>query len=426
MALSLAMIGVRLFAKMVLVNKLNMDSPLLRVVADYSWGDVMEKETTPEAEHPSEELQQLSGLYSLVSNGAAGQSEAGTEQQSGQITSAGSGIVSSLNKVLNKINTLEDNLETYSGTKFMPYVALEKINDVFDGALGWSDVYARAEGTDYKLADGSKYSAVESSAMEEKEERILTIRTQAGENGAEFLYVQLPYKAEEDGENVPWGASAYENRNADTLLLKLAEEQVDALDLRAALKEAGWQPEGGFYVSDGHWTIPTAFLASKCIASRLNAGYGYAFGDEIFDRENYESVTYQTNNLAAPDEVEQLYPNFETDLIYRDGYRNTEYAGSYTESLLDMRMMADARSTVLTIYMANRVRNSYLCSIANRLPTNNEGKRILILSNSFSWYIAGFLALDTEEVYYSYYYDNTDAAGQIISALAPDMVIYIE
>jgi hypothetical protein len=43
MALSLAMIGVRLFAKMVLVNKLNMDSPLLRVVADYSGGYVMEK-----------------------------------------------------------------------------------------------------------------------------------------------------------------------------------------------------------------------------------------------------------------------------------------------------------------------------------------------------------------------------------------------
>jgi hypothetical protein len=422
MALSLAMIGVRLFAKMVLVNKLNMDSPLLRVVADYSWGDVLEKETTPEAEHPSEELQQLTGLYSLVNSEVTSQ----IAQQSGEETSVGGGIVSSLNKVLDKINTLEDNLETYSGTKFMPYVALETINDMFDGALGWSDVYARTEGTDYKLADGSKYSAVEPSTMEEKEERILTIGAQARESGAEFLYVQLPYKAGEDGDNVPWGASAYENQNADTLLQRLAGEQVDALDLRAALKEEGWQVEGGFYVADGHWTIPTAFLASKCIASRLNAGYGYAFGDEIFDRENYASVTYSTNNLAEPDEVEQLYPNFETDLIFRDGYRNTEYEGSYTESLLDMRMMADARSTVLTIYMANRIRNSYLCSIENRLQTNNEGKRILVLSNSFSWYIAGFLALDTGEVYYSYYYDNTDAAGQIISNIAPDMVIYIE
>jgi hypothetical protein len=225
---------------------------------------------------------------------------------------------------------------------------------------------------------------------------------------------------------VPWGASAYDNQNADTLLQRLAEAQVDVLDLRAALSEEGWQQEGGFYVSDGHWTIPTAFLASKCIAARLNAGYGYAFGDEIFNLDNYESVIYSTNNLAAPDEVEQLYPKFETDLIYRDGYRNTEYEGSYTESLLDMRMMADARSTVLTIYMANRVRNSYLCSIANQLQTNNGGKRILVISNSFSWYIAGFLALDTEEVYYSYYYDNTDAAGQIISAIAPDTVIYIE
>jgi hypothetical protein len=308
----------------------------------------------------------------------------------------------------------------------MPYVALETINDMFDGALGWSDVYARTEGTDYKLADGSKYSAVEPSTMEEKEERVLTIRAQATESGADFLYVQLPYKVREDGTNVPWGASAYENQNADTLLQSLAETQVDVLDLRTALKENGWQAEGGFYVSDGHWTIPTAFLASKCIASRLNEGYGYAFGDEMYDMDNYASVTYSTNNLAEPDEVEQLYPNFETDLIFRDGYRSTEYEGSYTESLLDMRMMADARSTVLTIYMANRIRNSYLCSIENRLQTNNEGKRILVLSNSFSWYIAGFLALDTEEVYYSYYYDNTDAAGQIISSIAPDMVLYIE
>jgi hypothetical protein len=429
MALSLAMIGVRLFAKMVLVNKLNMDSPLLRVVADYSWGDVMEKETTPEAENPSEELQQLTGLYSQVSADVAAQTalQTGTETepQSGQQYSVSSGIVSSFNKVLDKINILEDNLETYSGTKFMPYVALETINDMFDGALGWSDVYARTEGTDYKLADGSKYSAVEQSGMEEKDELIFTIGTQARACGADFLYVQLPFKAQEDGDNVPWGASAYENQNADTLLQSLAEEQVDVLDLRAALKEEGWKPEGGFYVSDGHWTIPTAFLASKCIASRLNADYGYAFGDEIFDRDNYESVTYSTNNLAAPDKVEQLYPKFETDLIYRDGYRNTEYAGSYTESLLDMRMMADVRSTVLTIYMANRVRNSYLCSIENQLPTNNEGKRLLILSNSFSWYVAGFLALDTEEVYYSYYYDNAEAAEQMIRSLCPDMVLLI-
>lgn len=412
MAISVGLIGIRLFAKMILVNKLNMDNAALRVIADYSWGDVMEKQGTPVAENPSERLQGLKNLYECANEVAQRHPQEELQQ-------------SFIDKIKSKVSRIEGNIEEYTSSKFMLSLALEKINDTFDKMLGWSNVYAREEGSDFKLKNGSKYTAIEKENMEEKTACIDKMHAIAQKKEAQFLYVQLPYKVDDSKEQIPWGAASFENENADVLLQKLQNKQINTLDLRDALKEKGWNVENGFYISDGHWTIPSAYEATRCIVDKLNAEYDYQYAADFYDMERFKTRIYQTNNAEAPDDVEVVFPSFETNLTYLDGFRNTEFTGAYDESIMDMRMMEDARSTVLTIYMANRIRNSYLCDIINNNKTDNDGKKILILSNSFSWYVASFLALDTSEVIYSYYYDNWEAAELIMDKMQPDTVIMI-
>ena len=53
----------------------------------------------------------------------------------------------------------------------------------------------------------------------------------------DFLYVQYPYRVDEESTQVPWGADAYENDNADQVLKLLGKNSVDVLDLRDALQD---------------------------------------------------------------------------------------------------------------------------------------------------------------------------------------------
>lgn len=414
--ISMMLIGVRLFAKLILVNKLNMDSEALRVIADYTWGDLQEKQPKQEAENPTERLSELRTVYLDVS-------EAALLRQEEQTTVDNPSLY---DKIVNKVRGIESNFETYAGEKFMGYLPLEKINECMDTLLGWEIVYARTDGTDYVLNTGSKYSSTEKSDMEEKVELVMDIEECVSASGAEFLYVQLPYKIDEASSQVPWGASAYENENADTLLLSLQNEGIATFDLRSALYETDWDNDSGFYMEDGHWTVNTALKATRLIAEKLNQSFDYQYNSDYFNEDNFECITYQTNNLSYPETVDILYPKYETDLEFIDAYRSIEFTGTFEDACIDQIMLADERSSVLTIYMANRIRNSYLAETINHMETSNPDKKILIISNSFGWYVASYLALDTEVVDYTYYYDDPDAIEQIVQELDPDLVMMID
>ena len=190
------------------------------------------------------------------------------------------------------------------------------------------------------------------------------------------------------------------------------------------MQDSGWSADGGFFLHDGHWTIPSALMAANEIMKELNQSMDCSYDSNLFEPQQFAVEQYSTNNIEAQEDVTMLLPSQATDLLFVDGYRNVQYRGTYEEACLDMEMLEEERSSALTIYSANRIRNSYLCAIYNQNTVNNL-KRILILSNSFSWYIASFLALDTSEVVYSYHYDNVEAAETLIQELQPDTVLVL-
>lgn len=414
--LSLLLVGVRLLAKEILVDRLGMENRLLQVIADYTWGDVMEKRPSEIEGEPSEELVFLHGIYEKTQALAQEEKTAQENEDAGSDTK--------LERLENKVLAAENKVEIYCTQKYAGYYAFKGINSLFDGLMCWEPVYARENGTEFFLKSGVAYTATEKCDMSEKAETIMAMAESASENGAGFLFVQPPYRTSGNSGIIPWGASTCENENADELLETLSSHGIRCLDLRSAMQDSGWSVDGGFFLHDGHWTIPSALMAANEITKELNQSMDCSYDSNLFEPQQFAVEQYSTNNIEAQEDVTMLLPSQATDLLFVDGYRNVQYRGTYEEACLDMDMLEEERSSALTIYSANRIRNSYLCAIYNQNTVNNP-KRILILSNSFSWYIASFLALDTSEVVYSYYYDNVEAAETLIQELQPDTVLVL-
>lgn len=410
-AIGMCMVGVRIFAKKVLIGKLGIENYVTCLLADYNWGDRQERIIPEEQTDQSERMLALTELLDHVPK---------REEQKEEIKEPGF-----IRRFETKIQEKEADIEKYCNSKFPLYMGLKQVSLSYDSALLWNSTFARTEGSVYMLPDGYSYEAVEEKDMTEAAETLVREKEIAEAAGAGFLYVQYPYRVDEENSQVPWGVSAYENKNTDALLAKLSEADVDLLDLRKALPKRGWSYDSGFYLTDGHWTTRSGFLSAGIVAEYLNEHYGFSYDSFYFDEANYDVNSYSLNNPFVKEEVELFLPSFDTDLHTVDAYRKLEITGPFEESCMDMtKADTEEYSTALTAYSSSRVRNSYLFEYVNRKNTNNN-TRILVCSNSFSWHLIPYLALDT--AYVDYVYAVTpEQLEYYVERLKPEMVIVLD
>lgn len=428
-------VGVRIFAKKVLIGKLGIENYVTCMLADYNWGDRLER-TMPAAEDEqkkSKELTLLEQILATAPEKTNGGSE--TEAENPENSNGGSETEAETQKAAEpkgilaryteKISAVEDDISRYCNEKFLFYWQMRNISKSFDDMTDWKLAYARENGSTYTLRTGYDYQAVEAADMSAYAEDLIEKQKLAEKAGVDFLYVQFPCRVDEEKGQVPWGASAYENENIDMVLKQLSEAEVDTLDLRKVLTQTGWTYEDGFYDTDGHWTTRSGFLSAGLVAEHLNGQYGFAYDMACYDEANYDVRSYSVNSHAVQEEVELFLPDFDTDFQVLDAYRGEEYAGSFEEACFDMTK-ADTKeySSVLTAYSASRIRNSYLFEYCNKKAVGNQ-KRILVTSDSFSWHLIPYLALDTE--YVDYVYKMTaEQMEYYIAELQPDMVIVMD
>lgn len=406
-------VGTRIFAKKVLIGKLGIENYVTCALADYNWGDRLER-TITEKDENAIKPERLEKLEQILSNAPVDEEDAEEGADTSFFEQWKNGVVEK-----------ENDIEKYCNDKFLLYTGMRNFSHGFDRMMNWNLAYARTNGTTYTLKTGFDYEAVEEKDMSDYADKIIAEADCAKKAGTDFLYVQYPYRVDEEKSQVPWGADAYENENADEVLTLLKEQSVDVLDLRTELKKKGWENTSGFYATDGHWTTRSGFRSAGILADYLNAQYGFQYDAGYFDEANYNVKSYGLNNPSVQEKVELFLPDFQTDMVVMDAYRDEFYEGRFEDAAFDMSK-ADTQeySTVLTAYSASRIRNSYLFEYQNKKKTNNQ-KRILVCSNSFCWHLVPYLALDTD--YVDYVYNITpEQMEYYINALSPDMVIVLD
>ena len=260
------------------------------------------------------------------------------------------------------------------------------------------------------------------------------------ENGAQFLYCAAPKK--ELYEQLPSNVENHLPENFSRLLEELTEAEIPALNLTKVLDENHLTTgEDIFYYTDHHWKAYPGFLASGAICRELSSRYGFTYNEKFTDLQNYTVSQYKRWFLGSKgkkvgqyfswhgiDDFDLITPNFETDMIEEQPIKEEIKTGTFEETVLFMENMEKDyyHKSPYSTYSGGDFRLQIM-----KNNQNPDGKKILLVRDSFACVVAPFLALQTSELHicdmrdYSYYIGDKMNLEDYIQEIKPDYVLVL-
>ena len=252
-----------------------------------------------------------------------------------------------------------------------------------------------------KLKNGKLSYIYPSLNSEGQEQYVGAFAQKMAEQGIDFLYVSCPFKINGKDKELPWAAEDNTNEGLTDFLNRLKEENVAVLDLRESIEEQNLNHYEMFYITDHHWTTESGFWAAGQVAEYMNENWDYDFKLDYLQLENYNSEVYpewyagsqgkKTGiGYVKADDFVLLTPKFDTEFEIEIKTRNYLNAGSFEETLYDYSQIQIKDYYLYNLYNGYLYDDNPLTQIHN-LKCNN-GKRILILKDSFALTVVPFLA----------------------------------
>lgn len=252
-----------------------------------------------------------------------------------------------------------------------------------------------------------------------------------------LLYVQAPSKL--DMTQLPEGIPDYSGVEADQFLSILEENGVDTLDLRPVFREAAEKDplavEEHFFHTDHHWTPAGAFLGYQTLCDKLKRDYRFEIEKAWTDRRQFDRYVFEDAFLGSQgrrvgslyvglDDFEIWSPKFSTDFTYTVPLSGVKREGPFAASLLFPERLSETgyyETNQYTIYAGG----DYLLSRAYN-EKNPDGKRILILRDSFGCALTPFLSIVSGEVMAMdprQFNGGQDTMLDFVDWLKPDVII---
>jgi len=239
-------------------------------------------------------------------------------------------------------------------------------------------------------------------------DNIKTFNEELKKIGVPLMYVQCPAKKLEGYTQFPLSEyDDFSNEMADEFLEKIKDTDINVLDLRKSIREQDINRELLFYKTDHHWTTPTAFWATGEVVKYINQKLGFKIASNFFDKDNYSLKEYKNSFLgslgrrvgvyaAGVDDYTLIYPNFETNYeVYypRDNYW---WIGDFYDVFVRTHILESEDIT------ANKHGAYFEYEYGNLIIKNKkleEGKKILLIKDSFSLPVAAFLSTGLKELH---------------------------
>lgn len=196
-----------------------------------------------------------------------------------------------------------------------------------------------------------------------------------------------------------------------------------------------------YFDTDHHWRLYPSFVAYQSLCEELGERYGFQYNRDYADISNYSVTTYSDWSLGSwgkkvgrfftwlgADDFDVISPRFQTSLIERQPYKNETRRGSFDESVLCTNFLEKDYYGV-TNY-------DFYCGGTFRLQIfeneiNPQGKKVLLVRDSFGQTITPFLALQTCELHTCDVRNHTQFVGEklnleeYIKEIKPEYVIVI-
>ena len=280
---------------------------------------------------------------------------------------------------------------------------------------------------------------LEDSEIEEVTAAVKDLQEVSEEYGAKFLYCAAPRK--EIYEQFPANVNNLLGDNFGRFLSALEAADIPALSFQDVMQDNGLDPKDIYYYTDHHWKAYPGFLAASEICQELSSRYGFIYNEQYADINNYDRKLYPDWFLGSKgkkvgtwftwhgaDDFELITPAFETDMKEEQPVKNEVREGTFEETVLFMKNLEK------DYYHKNPY---VVCSGGDfrlQIMTNNlnkDGKKILLIRDSFASAVAPYLALQTAELHicdirdYSYFVGDRLDLEQYIQDIRPDYVLVL-
>lgn len=249
---------------------------------------------------------------------------------------------------------------------------------------------------------------VETEVVDRAKFKISELNDICHQNETEFSFIFYPSKSNSSTVPEEYGVDTnYEEVRAD-FISYLDAKGLDYLNIRELLENEGYTVNDVFYKTDHHWKTPFGFYAAHAIGDYLNDRYDWKLDVTALDEDKFTFTTYENLWLGETgrdlsktwagvlDDFMQIMPNYETSisLYYPDG---SEVSGDFSILIDDAGYDSDVD------YYSYSAHYSYARGMGSQVTYHNNfadgnGKRILIIKDSFSVVVIPFLTLETSDV----------------------------
>lgn len=249
------------------------------------------------------------------------------------------------------------------------------------------------------------------------------------ERGISFVYVQLPEKARilscSQGTDYPIEELSLE----DYFTKYMYESGIPYINV------GDYTDEMSAFLLDksNHWFPKDALTVTRIIARYLSKNKAFEFEENVFEADNYRDVFQDVDGLKEKIKEDcgydyQLLVPIKSATYDVTVYGEKKYSGDFVNTLLVEKNMWDSRTgtnDVIAYHATWRLHNGNCVEIVNTSGTYNDGKKILILGDSFSWPISAYLSQGVEKVvsFHPRYY-NVDVKT-FIDEYQPDIVLWL-
>ena len=337
-----------------------------------------------------------------------------------------------LDKFVSKFSKIQDTFSTYASEKLLFRLDLIKAAYVYEDLIGMNGISMLDESAVVELREGHLTALNTQKDMQVAGENLVEFSRYIESTGAEFLYVQIPYKISESETSLSAMYQDYSNEDANELLTILEDNQVNTLDLRKAFDEKFGDFLPLFYKTDHHWKIETGLEAASILANYLNQNYDFEMKLENLEISKYKTTTYDDSFLGSRgrkvtlartelEDIAILTPEYETSMCTYIPDRSIDVCGSFEETLMDESKLGREDYYDVSPYHTYAYGDRPIIEIENELV--NNGKKILIIRDSFSVPMVPFMALSTESIHSLDLRYFKGSVESYIVQYQPDMVI---
>ena len=334
-------------------------------------------------------------------------------------------------KISSLFGYIVSRLEKYTSEMLPGYHKMVEAAKMYEDSARWNMVSVADYNAVTRLKDGYLASYTPSRDIAHDAESLKEFAVFCAERGIDLAYIAFPSKICVSDDREISGLLDFSNQNTDRFLDMLKDSGVKHYDFRKNLHAAGMNHHQSFFRTDLHWKPQTGLWAAGEILKILRDNFGWDVNPGTLKPENFRYEIYRDWYLGVrgkkatlartkPEDFTLIYPKSGVSLKFEVQSLGVNLSGDFG-IIYDMKQVEPKDYYGKDSYAAYIYENNPLVRMENFSRKN--GKRLLIIKDSFSNCVIPFIALEVQHVDVLDLRYFTGSVRNFADTVKPDVVL---